>query len=413
VFIIVGCVRDRVLYNHNTTISFNCSASCTCRSGTWDCQPKNCYNDICQSYTLGHFITFDSTSYDVHGACEYVLAKPCDNDNFIISAVYALQSGELSPAIIDRVQVTVSVPDIQIVLQRNGEVKINGNNLIKLDGNNMIIGEVKVEWIGSYPHVTFEDTGIDVFWDATGSVQVSVSSSLRNNLCGMCGFYSGSGTDDFRKSDGTITQNITDFALSWVRESRQSRRCNNPAPLDKTGCRNRVSRNGRRVCNLMNNPPFDICNSIVDPQPYISNCEFNFCLRGRRNRHRSACTAIANYARACANAGVIVENWRDGLQDCCKLPIANFSYKICGCVYVHMYACTVYSNVDFVQCYLHKWMDGYWHTFATDPSSTHIQICTHCMRNNNIVFFAIIFIFFHVLCSQTKGVHRLKLHLTL
>ena len=312
----LGCVRDGVLHSHNTTILFNCSASCTCRSGTWDCQPRNCYDDICQSYSLGHFKTFDDTSYNVRGGCEYVLAKPCDNDNFYISAVYRLRQTQRTN--VTAVRVTVMVPKINIILRQNGVVRMNGNTLDRRDGNSMTIGEVTVEWIGSYPHVTFEDANIDVFWDESGSVQVSVSSNLRNNLCGMCGFYSGSGSDDFRKRDGTVTQNITDFALSWVR-ARRNRECNNPAPLDNTDCPMPRLRNAMRVCGLINNPPFDACHSSVDPQPYISDCEFNFCKCRSGSRHRCACNVIANYARVCAKASVNVENWRDSLKDCCKL----------------------------------------------------------------------------------------------
>ena len=285
--------------------------------GEWDCQPRNCYDDICQSYSLGHFKTFDNTSYNVHGQCEYVLAKPCDSDAFIISAVYRLSNGL---AVINKVRVTTMDPNSEIILRSEEgkiEAEIDGSSLDRFDGNNISVGEIKVEWIGSYPHATFEDREIDVFWDKAGSVQVSVSSNLRNNLCGMCGFYSGSSSDDFRKSDNTVTTNITDFALSWLHGSRSNRNCNNPAPLNNT-CNNRRLRNSRRVCRLINNPPFDACHSTVDPQPYIADCEFNFCQSSRSSRNTFGCIVLANYARACAKAGVDVENWRDSLPECCK-----------------------------------------------------------------------------------------------
>ena len=247
-----------------------------------------------------------------------MLAKPCDNDDFNISAVYRLRNGRAE--ILSSIRVSTLVPQLHIVLKRNMEVKINGNSLDNIDGNRMTVGEVTVQWIGSYPHVMFEDREIDVFWDETGSAQVSVSSSHRNNLCGMCGYYSGSSSDDFRKSDGTVTQNITDFALSWLHGSRNNRQCVNPISIEND-CPRKQLRNSRRVCGLMNNPPFDACNSIVDPQPYISDCEFNFCECRSKPRDRCACSVLASYARACAKAGAEVENWRDGLTECCKLHI--------------------------------------------------------------------------------------------
>ena len=312
--------------------------------GEWDCQPRNCYDDICQSYSLGHFKTFDNTSYNVHGRCEYVLAKPCDSDAFIISAVYRRITRR---AIIDKVRVTTTDPNSEIILRSEEgsiEAEINGNSLDRFDGNSFSVGEIKVEWIGSYPHVTFEDRGIDVFWDKAGSVQLSVSSNLRNNLCGMCGFYSGSSSDDFRKSDNTVATDITDFALSWLHGSESNTKCNNPAPLNNT-CRNSRLKNARNgVCGLINNPPFDTCHSNVDPLPYMADCEFNFChsRRSSRNVSRSSsrntfgCIVLANYARACAKAGVDVENWRDSLPECCKCFI-NLCYTL---DMHHMYSST-------------------------------------------------------------------------
>ena len=135
-----------------------------------------------------------------------MLVKPCDSDAFIISAVYRLSNGL---AVIDKVRVTTMAPDSEIIL-RSGEgtmeAEIVGSSLDRFDGNNISVGEIKVEWIGSYLHATFEDRVIDVFWDKAGSVQVSVSSNLMNNLCGMCGFYSGSSSDDFRKRDNTVAK---------------------------------------------------------------------------------------------------------------------------------------------------------------------------------------------------------------
>ena len=80
----------------------------------------------------------------------------------------------------------------------DNQVTINGKNFAAVDGSMMSVGEVKVEWIGSYPQVTFEDRDLDIFWDDAGSVQVSASNSLRRQLCGLCGFYNGDDSDDYR-----------------------------------------------------------------------------------------------------------------------------------------------------------------------------------------------------------------------
>ena len=197
-----GCYFNEVLHEHNTTISQRCSLSCKCNWGRWQCQPKDCYVYYCQAYSYGHYKTFDGSQYTYLGSCEYVLAKPCNSDDFIITVTQrALDSNSV---LID--QVTVSVPSHNLAIVLRGgknQVTINGRNLAAYDGNTMSIGEVKVEWIGSYPHVTFEDRDLDIFWDDAGSVQVSASSNLRQQLCGLCGFYNGDDSDDYRMRNGT------------------------------------------------------------------------------------------------------------------------------------------------------------------------------------------------------------------
>ena len=221
-------------------------------------------------------------------------------------------------------QVTVTVPSQNLVIVLRGgdnQVTINGRNFAAFDGNNVSIGEVKVEWIGSYPHVTFEDRDLDVFWDDAGSVQVSASNSLRQQLCGLCGFYNGDDSDDYRMRDGTTGSGVKRFARSWLTEDSsggcRDKRLNNI-------CSERHMNRAQRECVMLNNAPFDSCRSAVDPKVYIENCESDYCTCVRtRNRDTCSCNVMANYARACAKAGVDVSTWRD-VTGCCK-----FTYVGC------------------------------------------------------------------------------------
>ena len=235
---------------------------------------------------------------------------------------------------IDRVTVTVPSQNLVIALRGgDNQVTINGRNFAAFDGNNVSIGEVKVEWIGSYPHVTFEDRDLDVFWDDAGSVQVSASNSLRQQLCGLCGFYNGNDSDDYRMRDGTTGSGVKRFARSWLTEESsggcRDRRLNNT-------CSERHMNRAQRECAMLNNDPFDSCRSTVDPKVYIENCESDYCTCVRtRNRDTCSCNVMANYARACAKAGVDVSTWRD-VTGCCK-----FTYV--GCFYGSAYKVSVYD----------------------------------------------------------------------
>ena len=312
-----GCYFNEVLHEHNTTISQRCSLSCKCNWGRWQCQPKDCYVYYCQAYSYGHYKTFDGSQYTYLGSCEYVLAKPCDSDDFIITVTQrALDSNSV---LID--QVTVSVPSHNLAIVLRGgknQVTINGRNLAAYDGNTMSIGEVKVEWIGSYPHVTFEDRDLDIFWDDAGSVQVSASSNLRQQLCGLCGFYNGDDSDDYRMRNGTtLTESdVQRFSRSWLTEG-SSGDCRDKQ-LNNT-CNERNMNRSQEECAMLNNAPFDSCHSVVDPKVYIENCESDYCTCVRtRNRDTCSCNVMANYARACVKAGVDVSTWRN-VTGCCKL----------------------------------------------------------------------------------------------
>ena len=175
-----------ILHNHGDNINPNCSTRCTCKQGRWDCQIKKCYADTCQAYTNGHFHTFDGTAYDYKGSCEYVLVTPCNSDDYTINVVQEV----VEPGTVEIKRVIITIPDGTVVLQTGKDaVLVNGRTLEKYDGNAITTGEVLVQWIAGNVHATFEDTGINVFWDSSSGVQVTVQNTLRKSLCGLCGFY--------------------------------------------------------------------------------------------------------------------------------------------------------------------------------------------------------------------------------
>ena len=330
-FTYVGCTVNGELINHGDTFTPNCSTNCTCNDGTLNCRLQKCYSDICQVYTNGHFHTFDGTAYDYQGTCEYVLVTPCNNDDFTINVVQeTLEQGIVE---VQRVIIRSSSGEIVFQLGRNG-VTVGGRQLEKFDGNMMTTGDVVVQWIGGNVHATFETTGIDVFWDGTNGVQVSVSNSLSEQLCGMCGFYNGRSDDDLRISGTTqTTSDIERFAVSWLRGRGNTADSCRPVASNKE-CDSRALRWADQACDVIMSAPFDSCHSAVDPVPYIANCKSDFCnCTGRSTRNRRdacACDVITNYVRACAQAGRSLENWIGQTRCSAKTCIGERVYKECG-----------------------------------------------------------------------------------
>ena len=261
-----------------------------------------------------------------------MLVTPCNNNDFTINVVLKT----LEQGIVEIRRVIIRTSSGEIVLQSgNNGVTVGGRQLEMFDGNMMTIGEVVVQWIGGNVHATFETTAIDVFWDGTNGLQISVANSLvRRELCGMCGFYNRRSNDDLRLS-GTrqTTSDIERFALSWLRGSGNTADSCRPVASNKE-CNNRVQKWTNQACDVIMSAPFDSCHSAIDPVPYLANCKSDFCnCTGRSIRSRRdacACDVITNYVRACAQAGKSLENWISQTRCSAKRCVGECVYKECG-----------------------------------------------------------------------------------
>ena len=310
--IVSGCLFSGITYNHNTNFNPNCTTRCRCNRGTLQCQPKKCYTDSCVAYTNGHYYTFDGVSYDYNGTCEYVLVKPCDSDDYTVSVVQTARDTDSNVVEISQVKIVLQSYDIVFrVNRRRLVVEINGEELKSIDGNTATVGEVLVQWIGGNAYATFEDTNFNVFWDGSSGVQVSASSGLRGKICGLCGHYNGRSRNDLRRRDGSSTANVVNFALSWLDGNGNTREQCQPANSVRT-CGPKAERWGTETCNALTLAPFTSCHTKIDHEPFLSNCKRDVCDCSRTNREgrdACACEVIASYARACAQAGVDMDNW--------------------------------------------------------------------------------------------------------
>lgn len=59
------------------------------------------------------------------------------------------------------------------------------------------------------------DFGLTVKFDGNHRVEVTLPSSFKEKVCGMCGNYNGNAADDFLNPDGVLEPDSTSLGNSW------------------------------------------------------------------------------------------------------------------------------------------------------------------------------------------------------
>ena len=321
-----------VHYHENDIIQPDCGTRCVCRNGFFECEQQLCITDgaTCQAYGDPHYKTFDSRYFDFQGTCEYILTQSCNAMEFAVIVANSAHNDHVSCT--ESVRVVVPGEYVDVILERGGTVTINGV-LQPNNGDEIILqsGQVEVVRAGGHPHVILRTSGVRVSWDGLYHVSVTVSTRWRGNLCGLCGDYNGDPGNDFKMQNNILTDDVNEFGNSWQLISNISRIC---IPPDTIPCPAELSTEAQSRCEVLRGDAFSACNSIVDPVPFIANCEFDFCNCNEENREDCYCDSLAAYAAACAANGVVL-NWRD--NTCCELNSYIHTYRKDLYIYKQLY----------------------------------------------------------------------------
>ena len=313
-FLALYCYYNGLQYEVGDVIQPNCSTRCTCHyGGYFVCKPQKCSANGPTCYASGdpHYGSFDSKRFDFQGNCEYVLTKPCNNNDFIITATNLLW-GSPFVSVTHLVKVIVPNQGLEIVLStgRDGIITINGELLIN-NGDRVVhrSSGVEVARAGRRPHIILTiGHPLTISWDGAGQVRITVSRSWQGQLCGLCGNYNNDVSDDFMFPNGSVTTSVNDFGSSWL-YAKTSEDCGVPQPPPP--CPASVTTAAQSRCNELMNSVFNVCNSVVDPSDFIDGCKLDYCLCNERDREDCYCNSLSSYAAECASKGVIISNWRN------------------------------------------------------------------------------------------------------
>jgi len=319
------CTHNGIVYEEGDQIQPSCAARCVCRNGEFSCQSQPCLLDGATCYASGdpHYRTFDLRTFDFQGTCEYVMAQPCNSSEFLITATNSAHNPYVSCA--ESVKVIVPHENLEIMLGRRGTVTVNERpQSTTTDSTIMQSDGVTVTRVGGHSRV-FLSSGIEVFFDGSTRVTVSVSSAWIGQLCGLCGNYNGDPSDDFQSPEGILLASPNSFGLSWAVYS-DNELCGDLIP--PPSCLPSVMSEAQQRCAILQQDMFAVANIQVNPVPFINDCVYDYCYCNEADKEDCFCNSLANYAGACANSEFVINSWRESVCGKCALIIAMYNIQL-------------------------------------------------------------------------------------
>ena len=363
--VILDCTYEGRFYRIGEQLQTNCSTRCSCRpGGIFKCKRLPCSYDgpTCQAVGDPHYETFDGFWHHFQGTCEYVLTRPCDSEDFIISAGNIGHRGS-HVACVGLVRIRIPSEELDIVLERGSLGTITVNNILQPYAGDGVVYEtdtVAVVRTGGYPNVFLLIHGVRVFWNGVYRVEVTVSSTLKGHLCGLCGTYNGDKGDDLQTPDGVVVTSVDVFGDSWLVPDPTTSRCSGQVvgkrnALGVSNCSTdpNITAQGQQRCNILEQLPFINCSDMVNATQFINNCEFDYCCCSEAEREDCYCDALSSYASACADAGVSLSTWRS--PTLCRKLTCSFSCSVCN--FVNQFMNAISYIIYFSSTSVSRWDD--------------------------------------------------------
>ncbi|CAM2119229.1 unnamed protein product [Caretta caretta] len=273
-----------------------------------------------------HYYTFDKQTHHFMGTCAYTLSKLCDGNStlpyFNVEAANERRGGNTRVSYVQYVD--VDVHGLRITLEKGGVVKVNGKGEIIIPFAPS--PGVQISPSGLYVMVS-TDFGLTVKFDGNHRVEVTLPSSFKEKVCGMCGNYNGNAADDFLNPDGVLEPDSTSLGNSWQVSNHSS--CppgTGHDPVCDESDKQIIASSA--FCGLLTdvNGPFKKCHGVLDPTIYFSSCVYDQC--ELQMDPDSLCKSLQSYADACRSRGAEIDAWRNATFCPIDCP-RNSHYEAC------------------------------------------------------------------------------------
>ncbi|KAM3931812.1 zonadhesin-like [Leptodactylus fuscus] len=287
--------------------------------------PEIITTTVCSASGDPHYNTFDGAVHHYMGNCSYTLTKLCNESSseFPYFHVYTTNEHRGSNTKVSYVQsVHVEVYNTNFTFLKNKKLNVNGK---RTNVPTPPDSRIRVHISGNYL-ILETDFGLLVKFDGNHYTDVSLPSTFKGHVCGLCGNYNGNAADDDLKPDGSKALSTSDLGDSWLVDDNN----NVCGSQDLEVCDPNLEAEYKKdtVCGIITDTSgiFKDCHAIVNPDHFFENCVLDMCFTDGESN--ALCYAVQAYAQQCMNAGVCIE-WRSDTFCPISCPARSY-YKSCG-----------------------------------------------------------------------------------
>ncbi|XP_047680134.1 otogelin isoform X6 [Prionailurus viverrinus] len=286
-------------------------------------------DSICRAWGQHHVETFDGLYYYLSGKGSYTLAgrhEP-EGQTFSVQVHNDPQCGS-SPYTCSRSVSLFFAGEQEIRLAK--EVT-HGGVRVQLPH---VMGSVSLQRLAGYVLVRHQ-SAFTLAWDGASAVYIKMSPEFLGWTHGLCGNNNADPQDDLVTSYGKLTDDVAEFVHSWQEQAPNQPPRPTTASLPRPPCLQQSPGTMQGVydrCEALLRPPFDACHAYVSPLPFTASCTSDLCQAV--GDEATWCRALAEYARACAQAGRPLQDWRTQLRQCavhCKEKAFTYNECIACC----------------------------------------------------------------------------------
>ncbi|XP_027886235.1 mucin-2 [Xiphophorus couchianus] len=288
---------------------------CTCFEGMWDCitleTPATCAVE-----QGSYFTTFDGKTYTFHGDCYYTLAKVESKDgaspNFTLLA-------QLVPCAHQQFDTCLKSLKILLNNDRNSVLSFTSDGVVQQNMQTVTLpyqsGDIDIFHASSFHIMLQTRFGLQIQIQHVPLMQVYISleQSYRSKTRGLCGNFNMILSDEMKTPQGIVEGTAATFSNSWKANlmcSDTEERLDDPCSLSLEN-----EMYAKHWCALLVSPDsaFAQCRSVVDPEMFHKRCIYSTC--SCEKSEACLCAVFSSYARACAEKGVFLTNWRENVCD--------------------------------------------------------------------------------------------------